>query len=248
MRLVRRITDNRPDPGGLYGDWLRTVLEHIEFALSLNLRIKLLVKKALGLQPTEKTPRWVSEAYQLMSLVIATLLLVGAKYLTGWAAAIVVVLALYRPFEMLIFIINWIFVHPLSNEPISVLHSYRRTLAGFYVNTIEIVIYFGAAQLAAGCLCESRTPGGSCAASDSIAIALYSSLRTVVTIGPTQICEDSSCLGCIALVIAQIVVAFFLIGGVIASVVSLAASRQDMSKGVQTLSTDRVIVAERKPQ
>lgn len=193
--FVKRFTELLPD--GVYQPYFRSWFISVEECFSINYRIRARVRQDLKLS---KTPRWVSECYQLGSLVFAIVLCAIAASVSGVSAVVVVFLSLYRPLEMFIFLVNWIFAH---EDP---LHSYKRSLAGFGVNVVEIVLYFAAAYVAAGCV-------------DSVAVSLYSSLRTVVTIGPTAVCEASSCLRCVGLLAAQIGVAYFLIVVVVASAI-----------------------------
>jgi hypothetical protein len=139
-------------------------------------------------------------------VLFAIVLLAAASYVSGVGAVLVVCLSLYRPLEMFMFLVNWIFAH---EDP---LHSYKRSLAGFGLNVVEIVLYFAAAYVAAGCV-------------DSVAVSVYSSLRTVVTIGPTVVCDSSTCIRCVGLLAAQIVVAYFLILVVVASAIGGAGPR-----------------------
>jgi hypothetical protein len=82
---------------------------------------------------------WVSEAYQFFVVLvgIAWIVLLRQPALTarGWvllgAAA-----ALYRPFEILLFGLHWLFV---ADKPVE---RYTRSLAGFLVNLGEIMIFF----------------------------------------------------------------------------------------------------------
>lgn len=114
---------------------------------------------------------------------------------------------LYRSFEILLFAINWVFSHSQS------LHSYERSLIAFGINVLELVICFAVVYLGSGCIqCNG-----------SISTALYSSLRTVVTIGPVETFKSS--LLCDSLVMAEVAVAYLLTIVVVANVVGKLRER-----------------------
>lgn len=52
----------------------------------------------------------------------------------------------YRLFEILVFILNWIFVHEVP------VHSYRRSIAGFFLNVVELSLYVSVISLLGGCV------------------------------------------------------------------------------------------------
>lgn len=186
-------------PNGLYRGVLRSLIQSLE-KLTWGYWLNKLVRECLGKTKLE----WPAELLQVSSLGIGILLLaILGRYPISQNQLVVVliwIIILWRIGEVLIFALNWVFIH--SGGVIS----YRRSLAGFGVNIGEIIVYFALAYWWAGCVVEKGT----------IFTALYSSLRTVVTIGPTLIYETG---GCGALIMSQITIAYFLAVVVIANVV-----------------------------
>ena len=134
------------------------------------------MKKRLGLTADESSPLWVSELYQLAALAVGVVFVVLCRYLPDpWRVA-VSVLALYRPFEIVLFTTAWVFVR--GAEAVST----KRSLVGLLVNVAEVVVGFAAAYLGFGCVQGARA-------------ALYSSLRTLVTIGPIGTLELPQSVG-----------------------------------------------------
>ena len=190
---------------GLYNGPVRLLIDWADRRLSLNGIFKRFIQTRLALPAGTKTPSWVSEFYQLSSFVVAILLLLVARFAPPWAGLISAMVGLYRPFEILLFAVAWIFIH---TDP---LHSYKRSLAGFLMNLAEVVVFFAAAYLGLGLI---EAPA-------HMSTALYSSLRTTVTIGPAATADPpASWLGG-TLLIAQIVVSYFLTIVVITSVVGV---------------------------
>jgi len=196
---------------GLYTGPVRAFIAWADRCLSLNNRFKKYIRRRLAVPEGTKSPSWVSEFYQALSFAVAILLLLVARFAPPWAGLIAAAVALYRPFEIFLFAVAWVFVH---FDP---LHSYKRSLAGFITNLAEVVVFFAAAYLGFGLIaCPPR-----------MSTALYSSLRTTVTIGPAATAEPpNSWLGG-TLVIAQIVVSYFLTIVVIASVVGALRKRDE---------------------
>ncbi len=201
MRDAIKWVDGRLGTDGPYRRLAR-YLFCIERCFSLSYRLN---KKVARLLNADSVP-WVSEVYQLVSLLMSFLLIFPAYY--SVAATVVVLVSLYRPVEIFIFTINWLLVH---RGPV---RSSRRSAAGFLINLAEITLFFAAAELGSGCICRSH---GASDAVHVISSAIYSSLRTVVTIGPTEVCDDG--VICMAILSLQIVVGFSVIVGAIANVV-----------------------------
>ena len=194
---------------GLYTGPLRSLIDWADRHLSLNGVFKRFIRARLGVSAGTKTPSWVSEFYQLSSFVVGILLLLVARFAPPWAGLISAVVALYRPFEIFLFATAWIFIH---TDP---LHSYKRSLAGFIMNLAEVVVFFAAAYLGLGLIeCPAH-----------VSTALYSSLRTTVTIGPAATADPPTSSVGGALLMAQISVSYFLTIVVIASVVGALRKR-----------------------
>lgn len=212
MGVIKWLDHKLPD--GLYRGKLRGWLERCELWLSLCYHLQMFVKGNLKIQEGEKVPEWVAELYQLFSLLVGIVLLIVAQFVPDFLHWAILIPALYRPFEILLFAVNWIFVHT------GPLHSYKRSLAGFGVNILELVVYFAAAYLSSGCI-QSPT---------RISTALYSSLRTLVTIGPIGTSEPPISWFCGALIMAQILIAYFLTIVIVANVVGALRRREREGK------------------
>jgi len=178
--------------------------------LSCNNKFNQLVKARLGISSKDKAPIWSSEFYQILSLTFALVLLIVASISHIWLSYLSAALALYRPFEIMVFAMGWVFA---PKDPI---HSYRRSLAGFVVNIVEVVIFFAAAYIGfdfvRGC--------------SSILTAIYSSARIAVTIGPFKSAEPPESLFGGILIMAQITVSYFLVIVVIASIIGALRREQ----------------------
>jgi hypothetical protein len=128
---------------------------------------------------------------------------------------IISILLLYRPIELLFFMIGWIINY---KEP---LHCFEKSIKGFLINSIEIVIYFACLYFLID-------------AYPSIPESLYSSFRTLVIIGPLESIQYVGYVGdsmfFTFLVMLQIVISFILIGIVISSLVGIIKREELESK------------------
>jgi len=131
--------------------------------------------------------------------------------LPRWLSIIVAFIALLRPFDILMFWLQWVF---LANDPVK---SYRRSLAGLILNIAEIIIYFAATYVGFGLVSGSQI----------IPTALYSSLRTSVTIGPIATLEPPKCPWSGLLIGSQIGISYFVIIIAVASVVGALRKRSE---------------------
>jgi hypothetical protein len=182
--------------------------------LSVNNRWQQLVRSRLKISDLKKVPPWVSELYLCASFVVGVVFLLIVQCVPPWLAYFVAGIALYRTFEIALFAVNWIFTAKAS------LHSYKRSLAGFMVNIAEVVVFFAVAYIGFGFL-QGRP---------SISTALYSSLRTTVTIGPISTIEPPASWFAGAVIIYQISVSYFMAVIVMAAVVGSLKKRDVVSK------------------
>ena len=137
---------------------------------------------------------WLPEVYQVgVVCVMSWVLWHPPPHLT-----FLVGVAFFRPGEILVFLLDWMLVE----KPVV---SFHRSLVGFLVNQAEVVLCFAVLLRWFGC------------GADSPRKALYNSLRTAVTVGPTDVIK-----GCEGLIGAEIVVAYLLTVLVIAAVVGKA--------------------------
>ena len=205
---------NQKFSNGIFsGSFARTVIWCNHY-LSINKYWEQVVRNRLQIPDNKKNPPWVSELYLCASFAIGVVFVTILPSLPQWLARLVAIVALYRPFEIILFALEWIFV---GKDPI---HSYKRSLAGFIINIAEIVIFFAAVYLGFGFV----------KASASISTALYSSLRTTVTIGPIATVEPPNCWLAGAVIISQIVISYFLAIVVLAGVVGALRKRDVVQK------------------
>ena len=195
---------NRRLPESIYAGVFRPALGKLE-SVTLWERFRNLARRRLGVPAEGKLPRWVAELYQLawVGVALALLAVVALSPRTGWLMFLVGVVALYRPYEIALFALRWVFWDPAP------IHRYTRSLTGFLLNLSEIIVFYSVAYVVVGCVkCES-----------GLATAFYSSLRTTVTIGPVSTAEPPDSVPCGVLLTTQIAVSFFLTIVVIASIV-----------------------------
>lgn len=197
---------NRKLAGGIYEGPARRVIEWCYDHLSLNDCLHRTVKRRLGLCNNENSPPWVSELYQIVALLVGVALVTLSRYLLPPCRWVPGFFALYRPFEILLFSTRWVFI---QTAPVL---SYKRSLAGFLINLGEVVVAFAAAFLSFGC-------------AQGIPTALYSSLRTLVTIGPLSTAEPPVYPACGVLITGEILVAYLLGAIIVASVVAAIKPR-----------------------
>src|SRR5574341_867537 len=212
MNLIRRLMTpplkliDSLLPNGFYRGRVKGLIQWLE-KLTCGYWMNMLVRECLGKTDLE----WPAELLQTISLAFGILLLAILRYSPVSQSLVTILIWLiifWRVGEVFVFALNWVFVH---TGPVI---SYKRSLAGFGINIAEIVVYFAIAYLQAKCV---KTP--------SIFSALYSSLRTVVTIGPDNVVQSGYCG---ALIIIQIAVAYFLAIVVIAIIVGSLNKRGEI--------------------
>lgn len=163
---------------------------------------------------TKTTPAWFSELYQgcsvLLGVVFVAVVLSAPIYIK-WLALIV---AGYRVYETIFFAVWWVFV---DREPV---HSYKRSLAMWLIGLVEVTLYFPVIQLAFHCF-ESPSPVN----------AVYSSVRTLVTIGPIEGYQATKFATCSTLLMGQIVVSYFIVLVVVAVAISAVKPPPNLKQG-----------------
>jgi hypothetical protein len=200
---------------GIFEGPFKNMVVWCDRCLSFNNGFNKLVKARLSIPPEEKAPVWSSELYQMFSLIFGVVLLVAACSGYVWLSCLSAIVALYRPFEIMVFAIRWVFA------PKGLLHSYPRSLAGFIINIMEVVVFFAAAYIGFG-LMNGCSP---------ILTAVYSSARITVTIGPFSTAEPPESLLAGALITAQIAISYFLTVVVVASIIG-ALKRREVAQPV----------------
>lgn len=170
------------------------------WCLSIGHHVKSFVKHRANVHG--KAPAWVSEAYQLLWFVAAVALLaLPHSLLSG-------LLAGYRVLEIIGFAAGWAF------DPVSTVHSFRRSLAGFLVNYVELVVCFAVLYLALGIIPEDnkRDVGPR-------TVAVYTSVRMAATIGPSVFEPDPPTWKAATVCTAQVLCTLFLTVVVVSNVV-----------------------------
>ena len=190
---------------GFYFPAFLTLLRGLE-KLSLNFWVKTGIRK-LGVtdKTGEKAPRWVSELYQSVFVVVGVLFLAllypGMNNAGKWS---IVAILLYRLLEILVFTLNWVFVHDVR------VHQYRRSIAGFMLNVFELALYASVIGSVAGCFASS-------AGKYSL---VYGHIKGVVAFSPPDVepcpfCEALSGLELLVSVLLVLVVIGALVGTVL---------------------------------
>jgi len=159
----------------------------------------------------------LSEVYQLVFLALVPALWAWLFWAPGhapWIAGI----AIYRLWDIFTFALRWAIV-----ERSAPLISKARSLIGFLLNLVEVVLYFAIASAGLDCLtsaAEELPP------IPKILAATYSSVRTALTIGPASDIVLGSLnhdhgRECGVLLTSEVVIAFLLIVVVIASLLGV---------------------------
>lgn len=188
---------------GFYFPFLVKLLSVLE-KLSLNYWAKRFVKsRGYTDESGKKPPRWVSELLQFFFIVLAIIVLstIDSIGTTRWLIVVVVVLFSYRLAEIIVFTLNWIFVHEVK------VHLYRRSIAGFLLNLFEIALYVAIIGTLRGCLLE---PAGGCE-------LVYTHLVGIFTLSPAVL--DTSCYACQALSTVELFASLLLLLVVLAGLV-----------------------------
>lgn len=132
---------------GFYFPYMNKAILLLEKA-SLNYWAKKYVREKIV--QSEKTPLWVSELYQFLFLALGFLAFIFSEwiYIEYFSYPIIVIFS-YRIFDIFIFILAWI------TEKEVRLHGYRRSIAGFLLNIVEVAIYFSILAIWSGGLRDS---------------------------------------------------------------------------------------------
>ena len=135
---------DRTFENGIFEGPFKNIIVWCDRYLSLHNGFDKFVKGHLGLPSEQKAPVWSSEMYQMLFLIFGIVLLVAAYSGYVWLSCLSAIAALYRPFEIIVFAIRWVFA---SKDPP---HSYLRSLAGFTINIVEVIVFFAAAYIGFG--------------------------------------------------------------------------------------------------
>jgi hypothetical protein len=190
-------------PHGFYAGPIRHLVQSLEDHLPNRYFIGH-VRRKLDLKGDDPAPAWVSEVYQLVSLILASVLIAAAPHSNSAIKILMVLFAVIRLSEMFVFVLAWIFVHR------SHVRSHRRSLAGFMVNFLEVVVFYGLIYVCLG-LVKGPAP---------VSTALYTSIRTSVTIGPvSSTLEPPDCPYAGFVIGSQMVLSFTLFSIVVANAV-----------------------------
>lgn len=186
---------------GFYFPFMKEIIEQLQ-RVSLNFWAGRYIRKKIA--QNKKPPSWVSELYQCLFLVFGFL----AFIFSGWihfkcTSYLIIVFFSYRIFEICIFILAWIFVRKKE-----LLHDYRRSIAGFLLNIVEVTTYF-----------SIITWSGGLKDSDKLNI-FYKHMVGILTLSP----PDTEC---IILSLSELFVSVFLILVVLGALVG-ALARDEM--------------------
>jgi len=160
--------------GGFWFPAFKWLLDRLFRAFSLGHQLNnFLERKLLG-------GPWVSEVYQLLSVLIGLcwIALIERPVLTAiyWIVFGLVVV-FYRILEILLFSLHWLFV---AKRPVE---SYGRSLLGFLINLCEIGIFFAIAYLLLGWF---DPPQGAWS-------GLFKSLSSVFSLQPLSGLHEARC-------------------------------------------------------
>jgi hypothetical protein len=209
---------------GFYFPFLVGVLRVLE-KLSLGFWIKRYVKNR-GYTDTsgEKAPPWVSELYQFVFVVLGCIAIIFIDALASnyIIKNLGIFIFAYRIGDILIFTLNWIFVHDVR------VHMYRRSIAGFFLNLGELAIYVLIISTLANCT--------------TIYIGKYELIYQHLSgILSFSLPKFKTCFGCQILSAAELFLSVLLILVVIAGLVG-GILREEVSKNKKRSGLNNLIL------
>lgn len=153
------------------------------------------IKQLIALiKKKEEAPLWVPEVYALISLGLGICLLYFAEPIHTLSIrdgyCWILGLAIYKIFETFFFWIQWVFLE-------RTVYCFRRSLIGLFSNILELTIFFAVIFILSGCQAGSWLD------------IWYDSTMRIITFDSSI--PDSGCLFCKWLVMAELVIADFLI-------------------------------------
>jgi len=205
--------------GSVFRSVLTPVLRCTQY-FSLPYWLNRLASSALNLA-TVKAPPWISEVYLLATLLVGVLALFAPAFwaLPTCVGVATVAIPLYFALDTALFAVRWIFT---DDDP---LISYKRALAGYLLNIAGVAIFFAAIFRGADCI-DATANGRLLSPLDLSRTALYSSVRTVITIGPTRTKELPESWSCGLLLMTENAIAYLLTVIVIAALAGVVANRR----------------------
>ena len=207
MNLASWLTQHQPHDGYLLGTlrFLERRWDRISLGSVLNRWVKRSFKAEEG-----KAPRWVSELYGVLCLVVAGTLffLVPPQARCFWL--VLAAWAVYRVVDLLAFVVGWIFVH---TDP---LHSIQRSLLSFFLNIVELNLLFGFLDLVANGISDA-----------SRLQYLVTHLTAFATVSVIEVVGISSVVGVIELVrvFASLLLVLVIVGSLAGGVVRRTTDR-----------------------
>ena len=133
MSILKWLNDKLSE--GFYFPFMVNTISSLE-KLCFNYRVGKHLREKIT--RNEKPPRWVSELYQCLFLVLGFLAFIFSEWIHFKCTSyLIIVFFSYRIFEISIFILAWIFV-----KKEELLHDYRRSISSFLVNIVEVATYF----------------------------------------------------------------------------------------------------------
>lgn len=209
---------------GIYIGVARAILPCLA-KLSLISLIKRLAK-CCGIidESGEKGQAWVTNACRLVLLVIIVECFLEVEQGRGVPEELIAVFITYRFVDICVFVLEWIFV---ADSP---LHSIRRSIAGFFVNIVELSIIF---TIMGKLIC--------CQQGDGLQM-LYRHFQGIATFNPPLDCTRIPCL---AVSTAELVASLLLILVALASVVGAITRDEVVSAKKRRIGRRRQNVGER---
>lgn len=188
-------------PKGFYFPFMKEIIEQLQ-KVSLNFWAGWYIREKIA--RNKKPPPWVSELYQCLFLVFGFLAFIFSQWIHFKCTSyLIIVFFSYRIFEICIFILAWIFVRKKE-----LLHDYRRSIAGFLVNIVEVTTYFSIITIWSGDLKDS----------DKLNI-FYKHIVGILTLSP----PDTECT---ILSLGELFVSVFLILVIIGALVGELARKE----------------------
>lgn len=153
----------------------------------------------------------IEELYQIVSIAFA----LASISLLSLPLSVIVAIASYRALEILVFATHWSFCKAPEPED-----NPRRALVMFLLNLAEVIFWSAPVAIALSCVTVASWE-------DSLR-AVYTSLRTAVTIGPDGQAKDH--IACISLYAAEITLAYLLTVVIVAGLLSAIQRNGGTSK------------------
>jgi len=189
---------------GIFRAWIFPLIRHTR-CLSVEYHLSNCIAECRGRKPRELPG--TQEGYVAVTLLLGTAALYFHRFLLAGGRWIVLLVPLYWVFELAAFILRWLF----SDRGRVI--SFQRSLAGFLLNVVGVVVFFAAAFIGLGCVTRGTW------------VALRSSFRIFTSMGSADNLPDCGRL-CAGLVIAEGAMGYLLTVVVIGAAAALVAAKR----------------------